>query len=369
MNILILNQILFTADNNVIPKVKSIKDTMIYNMCLGFTALGHTVTLAAGKEYKPTEEETYDFEIKFFSSDYTKLCPPSVLPFSKDLFLFLKQYSNQYDLVIASEAFSISTLFSAIVCPRKTVIWHELTEHQNKFHRLPSKCWHNIILPVFFRKIRCVIPRSSQAREFISRYLKNTSAEVVDHGINIDSFKPASLKKRQFICISQLIPRKNVGSIIIKFSELVKIEKYKDVKLYIAGRGIQKEELVQLVSDLHMENNIRFLGFLDHKTLSRYASQSLASLIDTHKDLNMVSIPECIVSGTPIVTNLKPASASYIAEHRLGIAKKEWDKDDLIEIIENNPVYRDNCIHYREKLTNRHAAETIIKIYKQFCEK
>ena len=34
MKVLILNPILFTADNNVIPKVKSIKDTMIYNMCL-----------------------------------------------------------------------------------------------------------------------------------------------------------------------------------------------------------------------------------------------------------------------------------------------------------------------------------------------
>ena len=44
MKVLILNPILFTADNNVIPQVKSIKDTMIYNMCLGFKRLGHDVT-------------------------------------------------------------------------------------------------------------------------------------------------------------------------------------------------------------------------------------------------------------------------------------------------------------------------------------
>lgn len=47
MRILILNQILYTADNNTIPVVSSIKDTMIYNMCLGFVDAGHTVTLAA----------------------------------------------------------------------------------------------------------------------------------------------------------------------------------------------------------------------------------------------------------------------------------------------------------------------------------
>ena len=49
MRILLLNSILFTAENNIIPQVKSIKDTMIYNMCLGFLKLGHNITLAAAK--------------------------------------------------------------------------------------------------------------------------------------------------------------------------------------------------------------------------------------------------------------------------------------------------------------------------------
>ena len=63
MNILILNPILFTAEHNIIPKVKSIKDTMIYNMCLGFIQLGHNITLAAAEEYHPTESETYEFNV------------------------------------------------------------------------------------------------------------------------------------------------------------------------------------------------------------------------------------------------------------------------------------------------------------------
>lgn len=36
MRILILNPILYTAESNAIPTVSSIKDTMIYNLCLGF---------------------------------------------------------------------------------------------------------------------------------------------------------------------------------------------------------------------------------------------------------------------------------------------------------------------------------------------
>ena len=34
--ILIINPILYTAETNRIPKVSSIKDTMIYALCMGF---------------------------------------------------------------------------------------------------------------------------------------------------------------------------------------------------------------------------------------------------------------------------------------------------------------------------------------------
>lgn len=91
MKIIIINPILYTADNNIIPKVKSIKDTMIYNMCLGFKSLGHEVTLAAAIDYQPVEVEKYEFEVKWLKTVYHKLCPPSVLPYSNEFSTFLKK--------------------------------------------------------------------------------------------------------------------------------------------------------------------------------------------------------------------------------------------------------------------------------------
>ena len=72
MNILFLNAILFTPEKGVIPKMKSIKDTMIYNMCLGAKKLGHHVTLVASADYKPIEKEEYDVEVLFFKSNFRK---------------------------------------------------------------------------------------------------------------------------------------------------------------------------------------------------------------------------------------------------------------------------------------------------------
>ena len=95
MRILLLNSILFTAENNIIPQVKSIKDTMIYNMCLGFLKLGHNITLAAAKEYVPTESEIYDFEILFFPSQHTRIFPPSALPYSPALKTYLRKNRSE----------------------------------------------------------------------------------------------------------------------------------------------------------------------------------------------------------------------------------------------------------------------------------
>ena len=63
MKILIVNPILYTSEKRTPVRVKSIKDTMIYDLCLGFQESGHDVVLYAGEPYKPAVEETYPFEV------------------------------------------------------------------------------------------------------------------------------------------------------------------------------------------------------------------------------------------------------------------------------------------------------------------
>ena len=124
-----------------------------------------------------------------------------------------------------------------------------------------------------------------------------------------------------------------------------------------------------LVTKLKLTKSVRFLGFLPHQTLNKYIRESLCFLINTRKDLNMVSIPEAIVSGTPILTNTQPASAGYIQANKLGIAKNQWGIDELKEIIDNNSFYVKNCIGYRDNLTNVHSAQLLTDIYKKSIQK
>lgn len=77
----------------------------------------------------------------------------------------------------------------------------------------------------------------------------------------------------------------------------------------------------------------------------------------------MVSIPETLSCGTPVISNTVPMNSYIINSHQLGIAKDNWDEHDLKEIIANNSFYVKNCIAYRDNLANSHIAQTFLDIF------
>lgn len=335
---------------------------MIYNLGCGFHDLGHEVTLVAAAEYKPVEPEEYAFDVVYIPSVYKKILPPSVLPFQPGLWRYLKKNRQQFDRVISSEVFSFPSLFSTMLVPEKTIIWQELAIHNRKMKGVPSYTWYNFIARFFFRKMQ-VVPRSENAQRFIRRYLPRVADTVVEHGIHLQKFNFSREKNRQFIVVSQLILRKNIESILAKFSRFVAMPAYTDFRLIIAGRGALENELRQQAVHLGIINKVEFAGFTPHSKLNGMIAASMALLIDTRQDNNMVSIPESVVSGTPVVTNMVPTNAPVIKNNKLGIAK-QWDEQDLKEIADNNAVYVDNCIAYRQELSATTIAAQLLACFK-----
>lgn len=364
MRILVLNPILFTPENEQVPKNVTIKDTMIYGMCLGFKQLGHEVTLAAGEEYQPTQKEQYDFEVLWFHNNLLGRATLS-LPCSFSLFKYIKKHRKDFDIVLASETFAFHTLWAAMLCPEKTVIWQELSAHQRKLHQLPSKLWHNCVARLLYRKVRCVVGRSERAAHFVSRYLPRVSQEVVDHGIDTSKFVISAQKEPQFITTAQLVERKHIDGIIERFSQLLKVKGYEQYRLLIAGRGPEEQNLRALVAQLGIGHNVQFLGFLDRTTLNHYLSRSVASLVLTSRDLNVVSITESVVSGTPVITNSVPNTAQWVAQNHLGIMNDNWGVPELMEVSQNSE-YAHNCVAMHDYLSYKNAARRLIDIFLRY---
>ncbi len=366
MNIILLNLILSTAENGVIKQRGSIKDTMICNFARGFAKAGHSVTILASDDYRPSQPEQYEgYEVVYFKSRMPRVFKPHLLPWPIGLGKWLRAHAAQCDMVVSSEVFSIGSLIAARVCPEKLVIWQEMAMHQRLLFRLPSLLWHNLAVRTAMRRV-LVVPRSLPARQFISQYCPQVSAEIVDHGANEDVLYPSSEVTDSFIVLSQLVERKRVDYIIAQFAALVARPAYSHYVLHIAGDGDQAPALRQLAQQLGVERNVVFHGFMRHSEVAALLRQARAMLVATRADLNMVSIPESIVSGTPIVTNTVPTSAGYIAANRLGVVADDWGADALADVAEHYADYHQACLGVRPTLTRVGCAQHMVQIFGQY---
>lgn len=363
MKVLIANLILFTSETRQIKKVESIKETMIYNLCLAFKNEGHDVTLLAAEDYKPTQNEEYPFNIIWAKSKYKKVFMPCVFPYCPETKKIAK---DDYDLIISSEVISMSSLMLAKRAKDHTIIWQELSSHNKICNGLVSKFWYNIIAKIYFKDV-VIVPRSNQAREFISQFCNKVVDETIDHGVNSEIFKPNTDKENFFAVCSRLVKLKHIDKTIKVFNKYIK--KYdNDSKLYIIGDGDCEEKLKVLVNKLQINDNVIFTGRLFHKEMVKILSKAKAMLIYTSRDNNMLSITESIALATPVITTTTPNQSTYIESEKLGIVNNEWNEDDLYEISLNNDKYVNNCLEYSKTTPFEYKVNQFVNIYNKYIK-
>lgn len=354
--VLIINPILYTAESNRIPKVDSIKDTMIYSLCLGFHQAGHEVVLAAAKDYRPVKEEEYPFEVLWFRTVFPKVFQPRCFPYMPDLHGYLKQHT-EYDMIVSSEVFATWSYTASRLCPDKTLIWHELAAHNNMLHKIPSRVWYHLVARLLMRRVR-VVPRSAAASTFIRQFMPQVTDISIDHGVDLTKFPLTDVKDKtdQFVVVSQLIARKQIAHTIKAFDSFVK-QGNTGYRLCIIGKGEEEARLKALVKELTLEEQVSFAGQMSHTALVPIVAKAKALLVSTRKDNNMVSIVESIALGTPVVTTSVPYNAAYIRQEELGIVEDDWGADALTKITVHNERYAANCVRYRERLSNTACAK------------
>ena len=247
MNVLVVNPIVYTSEIKTIKRAGSIKDTMIYDLCLAFMEKGHQVVLYAAEPFKPLSKERYPFQVIWGKCVFQKICQPYRLPFMPGLFRYIKEHED-IDLIICSEVFSLTTLNSVWAANKKVIVWHELAEHNAMMHQIPSKIWYNIVPRLFMRDTK-VVARSKGAYTFICQFCRSTVNEIIGHGVDLNRFLASKEKKDYFIVCSRLTKRKRIDGILYSFKMYVDLYENR-TKLFIIGDGDQRVSLEKLTRDL-----------------------------------------------------------------------------------------------------------------------
>lgn len=152
-------------------------------------------------------------------------------------------------------------------------------------------------------------------------------------------------EKFVIICPANLIPVKGHKYLIEAVNALIK-DSY-NIELRLAGAGILKKELQQLVADKKLTKYISFLGQLDHAALLEYYATGNAHLIvlpsidlgnGVHEGVP-VSLMEAMSYGVPVLST-ETGSINELLPKELGMTVPDKNPDALaekIKFIYNNP--------------------------------
>lgn len=368
MNILLINLILYTVEERKIKRRQRIKDCLICNFANGFIENGHKVTIVALEDFRPLEQEDLPFEIVYLKSWLPSIFKPDRLPYPKGLRKYLRENIDNFDMVISGETFSMPSLLAADICKEKLYVWQEMSFHQKTLRHLVSKTWHNIVVPLFMRNTK-IVARSEEAHQFISRYSHNVVDEIVRNGANGNELYPDDVSEDYFIVLSRLDARKNVKVTIDQFAKFVKLPGFEHYRLVIIGYGVLEESLKQQVKQLGITPSVQFMGKKSHAELAVHLRHAKGMLINTVEDLNLLTIAESIISGTPVISNTVPDGMQYISQQHMGISREHWDETDLAEVATNYETYHKACVEHRDEMTSAGCAQIMTAIHKKYQQK
>ena len=190
---------------------------------------------------------------------------------------------------------------------------------------------------------------------------------VIPNGIDFKRIEMIKYSKEEsdIIFAGRLIKEKNVD-LLIKAVKLV-CNEIPDVKCIIIGNGPEKRELTKLVYDLKMDNNIKFIGFLENHdhVISYMKSSKVFVLPSTREGFGIVAL-EANACGLPVVTvNHKRNAACELIVDGSGFICELSDCSiaEKISMALGRENMRDVCIENARRFDWRVVSKKVIDFY------
>jgi len=136
---------------------------------------------------------------------------------------------------------------------------------------------------------------------------------------------------KQFIYIGRLVFYKNV-EILIRAINIVR-SKEKEVKLIIVGGGPHIKTIQEMITNLHLENNVTTKGYLDTKEKFQLISESNALLFPSLCEGFGLVILEAFSQKRPVLTSNIPPMSDIIENQKTGYLVDPHDENEWAEKI------------------------------------
>lgn len=281
-------------------------ETHVHHLSRELVALGHRVTLFA-QHLEPTRS--------WWNSDGVEICACRIrlgdeaYPFAPELWFQLLRRSKEFDVVHAHNYQGIAALAGGF-SNRKPFVF--TPHYHGTGHTYAARRLHTFYRPfghALFQHASQIICVSDAERLTLIRKhpLTESKISVISNGVSESplSTEPKGWDDRLTIaCVGRLEPYKRLD-LVIKAVSLLPV----DVRLTVVGTGRDESRLTAMVSQLQLENRVKFVGGLtDEGVAEVLAHARVVVTASEHEAFGMILL-EARQAGARVV-------ASALAAHR-----------------------------------------------------
>lgn len=223
-------------------------------------------------------------------------------------------------------------------------------------------------------KIPTIIVESSFIKKLIAGKTESM-IQVIPDGIEIEKIQQSQkdyIEMPDIFVASRLVNLKGID-ILIKSINAVK-KKLPNIKVFIAGSGPHKDELVGLTRKLGLEKNINFLGYISDNDKYAYYNSCKIVVVPSRWDCSPIGIFEAMGAGKPVIAS-DNTNSEILEDSINGFIFESENFQSLSEkilILLTNKEIRQKMSYMAKKKALKYdwnnIAESYFKIYENVIE-
>jgi 1,2-diacylglycerol 3-alpha-glucosyltransferase len=285
----------------------------------GFLEAGHEVYIFAPDfdDYQDTEAGIF----RYPALDLTnRVKYPVAVPFSSNVKRELKRL--ELDIIHSHHPFVLGRVGLRLARRRKIPIVYTFhTQYDQYTHYVPLPgslvSWFSTRqVRHFSRAVDQVTTPSESARRVLLEYGVTTAVKVIPNPIDLDKFITndgisirqkyhLSRQQKLLINIGRVAPEKNLNLLLKSFQQMLQHMLAKEashtLKLMIVGEGPELPNLIQLASELGIQDDVIFTGLVEPVLIPQYLAAADLFVMTSTTEVKPLSQLEALASGVPIV--------------------------------------------------------------------
>ena len=227
-----------------------------------------------------------------------------------------------------------------------------------------------------------IVPSRKIYNLFINKYKVNKKINIIGTGIDVDKFDKkrfektdiAKLKQQYGISdndfvigsVSRIAKEKSIDRIINTFKDVLK--KIPNAKLLIVGDGPDKEELMDLMKSLDLEECVIFTGKVELKSIPIYYQLMDVFVTFSVTETQGLTVIEAMASGLPVLAIKDDSFIDSVKHNKNGFLfnKDEEYIDYVYKLYSDKNLYKKQSLNSIE-LSKDHSCmsfgKSVLEVY------